>query len=81
MSQQVLSLSSEKDTLTKHLELRNDQLPTEVLRRKVLEDDLDWVLQKRVDRMVDRILDSSEFALEIRCVKVTCVAAGIESGA
>lgn len=30
--------------------------------------------------MVDRVIESSEFAHEIRRVKVACVAAGIETG-
>ncbi|CAI9268405.1 unnamed protein product [Lactuca saligna] len=75
LSQQVYSLSLEKDALAEHLVQWDDQLAAEVLRRKVLEADLARVLQKGVVFMVDRVVESSEFVLGIRCVKVACVAA------
>lgn len=54
---------SEKETLAEHLALRDDQFAIEVLRGKVLEADFTWVLQKSVVRVVDRVVESSEFML------------------
>ena len=71
---------SKKEALAEHLALRDDQFTFEVSRRKVLEADLAWVLQKGVVCVVDRVLESSEFALGNRHGKDTCVAAGIERG-
>lgn len=78
LSQQVQNLVSEKEALAERLTLRDDQFTTEVSRRKILEADLVWVLQNGVARVVERVVESSEFTLGIRHMKATCVAAGIE---
>lgn len=47
---------------------------------EILEADLAWVLQKGVVCIVDRIIESGDFALVIHLMKATCVAAGVEKG-
>lgn len=70
----------EKKALAENLTLQDDQFTAEVSRRKILEADLAWFLQKGVVRVVDRVVESSEFALGIHCVKFVCVVAGIKMG-
>lgn len=71
---------SENEALVEHIPLRDDYFSPEVSRRKVLETDFAWVLQKRVVRVVDRVVKSSEVALGIRHLKVQCLDAGTERG-
>ncbi|CAI9291980.1 unnamed protein product [Lactuca saligna] len=67
----VQNLVSEKEASAKRFTLQYDQFTIEVSRRKILEDDLVWVIQKGVVSVVDRVFESSEFALGIHRVKAT----------
>ncbi|CAI9287898.1 unnamed protein product [Lactuca saligna] len=80
LSQQVQNLVSEKEALAKRLALRDNQFTFEVSMRKILEADLAWVLHKGVVLAVDHVVECSEFALGIHCVKAVCVAAGVGKG-
>ena len=51
------------------LALRGHEFSAEDSKRKVLETDVAWVLQKRVVCVVDCVVESSDFALGIHRVK------------
>ncbi|CAI9301355.1 unnamed protein product [Lactuca saligna] len=57
-----------------------DQLEEEIARRKVVEEDLGWLLQKGIVRVVDKVVKSAEFSLGVRQIKMACVAIGVENG-
>lgn len=48
--------------------------------RNILEEDMAWLLQKRVMCMVDQVIESPEFSLGIRQMKVACMATVVEGG-
>lgn len=73
-------MAMEKATLVERLALRGSEIASEVSRRKVVETDLSWVLRKRLVRIVDSIVESSECTLGIRRMKATCMAASVERG-
>lgn len=55
------------------------KLEEEGMRMKVVEDDLKWLLQKGIIRVVNKVVESSEFSLGVRRVKAACMAIGVES--
>ena len=42
--------------------------------------DMSWLLQKRIVRVVNRLIESTEFSFGVRQMKAVCVAAGVEGG-
>lgn len=80
LSQQVQSLILEKEAMMKCSVLQDDQIIVEISRRKPLEADLAWVLQKCVIRVGDRFFKSDVFAVGVCRMKAKCVVAGILSG-
>nr|KAJ0202751.1 hypothetical protein LSAT_V11C500252000 [Lactuca sativa] len=80
LSQQVQNLVSEKVELAECLTLQDNQFTAEVSSRKILEADLAWVPQKGVVRMLDRVVESSEFVLRIPHVRAAGVAVCIKKG-
>ncbi|CAI9276496.1 unnamed protein product [Lactuca saligna] len=69
-----LMLSGEKTIVEAQVATLHGEFATEVSRRKVLEADLAWVLQKSVVRVVDRVVESSKFMIWNFYMKATCVA-------
>ncbi|CAH1413281.1 unnamed protein product [Lactuca virosa] len=80
LSQQVQCLEANKGTLEGCLRQQSEHMESEALKRNTLEEDLAWVLQKGVIRVVDRVIESGDFSLGIRRMKSACVVAGMESG-
>lgn len=62
------------------MEAQRGQLEAEELRRKVVEDDMMWLHQKGVVKVVNKAVESAEFSLGVRRMKATCVVAGVEGG-
>lgn len=55
-------------------------LEEEVGRRKSVEDDPGWLLHKGVICVVDKVVESSKFAMGVKPKKMVCMAAGVENG-
>lgn len=45
-----------------------------------MEGDMAWPLWDGIVRVVNRVIQSPEFSTEIQCMKVACVATGVEGG-
>lgn len=45
-----------------------------------MEEDVAWLLQKGVVRVVDKIVDSVEFSLSVRRITTTCMVVRVEDG-
>lgn len=73
-------MEAEKEALERIVKLQGKQLDVEELKRKVLEEDMDWLLQKCIVRIVDRVVESVEFSLRVRWMKAAFMAADMEGG-
>lgn len=62
------------------VEEQHGELEEKVLRRKSVENDMMWLLQKGIVRVVDKVVGSFEFLLEVRRMKVACMATNVEGG-
>lgn len=79
-SQRIEVLVDEKTMLEDQVEDVSRLLEGEGMRRKVVQDDLKWLLQKGVVRVVDRVVESTEFSLGVRRMKVASMATEVEGG-
>lgn len=59
----MVGLESEKEALDERVKLQDEHLSMEGSRRKVLEEDVAWILEKGVVYVVDRVAESPEFSL------------------
>lgn len=50
------------------------------MKRKNAEDDLGWLLQKEIIHVVDKLVESYEFLMGVKRMKMACMAAGVENG-
>ncbi|CAI9270692.1 unnamed protein product [Lactuca saligna] len=50
------------------------------IERKSTEDDLGWLLQKGIARVVDKVVECFEFVIGVNQMKRTCMVAGVENG-
>lgn len=57
-SQRIEVLVEEKRVLESQADCTNKRLEEEIARRKVAEEDLGWLLQKGIVRVVDKVVES-----------------------
>lgn len=56
------------------------QLEEESVRRKAVVDDLNWLLQKGIIRVVDKVVESLDFSLGVRHMKAAYMAIEVKVG-
>lgn len=92
MEEQVASLDGSVEHLAKRGEntvgekaLLEDQVKQKVVQlaakesmRKIVENDMAWLLRHVIVRVIDRVIESTEFSMRIWCMKAICVVAGVE---
>lgn len=59
---------------------QGEQLAIEELERRILEVEMAWILKKGIVRVMDRVIESTEFTLGVRKMKASCVVASVEGG-
>ena len=73
-------MSLENTGLDKRVAELEVDLLTENAAKGALEKDVSWILSDRLSRVVDRLIESSQFLQGLVLVKEACVAAGVEQG-
>lgn len=79
-SQYIEVLVEEKMEFEDQVDHANRKLGEEMARRKSVEDDLGWLLQRAIIRVVDKVVESSEFAMGVKRMKMVWMAVGVENG-
>ncbi|CAI9270570.1 unnamed protein product [Lactuca saligna] len=76
LEDQVSSLTQEKDVLVSRLARYQRQLARANVEGVVAQGNFQWVLQKGVVRMIDRVIKSTEFAKGVHNVREDCEVVG-----
>lgn len=80
LSHWIEALVKEKKVLEGRVEDQHRQLEAEEIRRKTMEDNMMWLLQKGVVRVVDKVVESVEFLIGVRQMKAGCMLVSVEGG-
>ncbi|CAI9297081.1 unnamed protein product [Lactuca saligna] len=79
-SKRIEALLEENKALEDQVEIRRSQLEVRELRRMAVEEDVAWLLQKGIVRVVDKVVESAKFSLGARRMKTTYMAVWVEHG-
>lgn len=79
-SQCIEVLVEEKKVFEDQVDRAKKHLGEEVAKKKSVKDDLGWLLQKGIFRVVDKVVESSEFAMGVKQMKKVCMATGVDNG-
>lgn len=77
-SKRIETLVEEKKALETQVEIGRGQLEAKEMRRKALVEDVAWLLHNGIFHVLDKVVESVEFPLGVRRMKVACMAAGVE---
>ena len=78
LENQVISLTREKGVLASELARCQRQLARARVNSVVTRGSLQWMLEKEVVRVIDKVIESAEFASRIQGVQNACKALGLE---